>query len=649
MGKKSSASHKKKRSKDSSKSKTKPRSKSKSRKYKSKKVRRGDVSSSSSDYDDSKSLHTSVSSSSEDNYRRKRDRSRSRKDVKSRKRARRRSYSSDSSEDSHYARKRKKLKRKSEPEVKEKLYKKKIRKEVSVSSRSSGSRSTCSSFQGGTSAGDDDQYESHRGRSLRKENEKRRLEKERIGSEKSSRYRPRSSSSCSRSSESSYERTKENFFEENYVGESNSRRLRSVITVVKEAEEPREFSRNDNKGEILDDYDYPCRSNGSNEGGAKREVDHHTVPTTDEKLSVEGEIGDKNVDSAGTSEYLKKMSEAFEGNLNGDDLESILRQKALENLKKFRGGIQSSAKISYQKNKIIGQVKQSCNHGGVQGKSNVNNEALGTNFDNKIFVEETSSPIERRGLNAHRRNSDLLNMDKDISGSAKNHLTCAQEKVSDAYKPTETVTESTDYRTKNPESTTPESTHESLQRCLSLKQKPVSRLSWEKSLVAEGSNGGDTSEASHIASHSNIDNVDNNKGLSSAVSKPSNNGQDEIEEHSQLAFKQTSASLAPPNVKLPVAEGGAENAARTTQAAIQNVNNSSKDVDEVSNSTKNKSGDENSSVENNSGKLQDESNHDSQFERKTMSLMKGGEMVQVSYQVYIPKKTPALARRQLKR
>ncbi|XP_031486247.1 uncharacterized protein LOC116254801 [Nymphaea colorata] len=39
----------------------------------------------------------------------------------------------------------------------------------------------------------------------------------------------------------------------------------------------------------------------------------------------------------------------------------------------------------------------------------------------------------------------------------------------------------------------------------------------------------------------------------------------------------------------------------------------------------------------------------SQYEQKTMSVMRGGEMVQVSYKVYIPKKAPALARRQLQR
>ncbi|KAJ6417151.1 hypothetical protein OIU84_002953 [Salix udensis] len=46
---------------------------------------------------------------------------------------------------------------------------------------------------------------------------------------------------------------------------------------------------------------------------------------------------------------------------------------------------------------------------------------------------------------------------------------------------------------------------------------------------------------------------------------------------------------------------------------------------------------------------QDGGKEGAQLEQKTMSVMRGGELVQVKYKVYIPKKTPALARRQLKR
>lgn len=45
----------------------------------------------------------------------------------------------------------------------------------------------------------------------------------------------------------------------------------------------------------------------------------------------------------------------------------------------------------------------------------------------------------------------------------------------------------------------------------------------------------------------------------------------------------------------------------------------------------------------------DECQNGSQFEQKTFSRMHDGETVQVSYKVYIPKKTPALARRKLQR
>lgn len=45
----------------------------------------------------------------------------------------------------------------------------------------------------------------------------------------------------------------------------------------------------------------------------------------------------------------------------------------------------------------------------------------------------------------------------------------------------------------------------------------------------------------------------------------------------------------------------------------------------------------------------DETKDASEFEQKTMSVMRGGEMVQVNYKVYIPKRAPALARRKLTR
>lgn len=677
MGK-SSASLKKKRSKNSSKAKASSRRKS--GKYKSKKVSRHEVSLSSSDYD-SKSVDTSPSSSSEDSYRRKRDRSRTRKDVKgSKKKVRRRSYSRDSSKDSLYARKRKKAKRKNESEAREKPYqKKKIKREACVSSLSSGSRS-CSTCQGGSAGNDDDShYESRRGRSERKGKGKRRLERGRNGNEKSNRYRARSCSSCSLGS-GSYDEV----VEDKYKGENNSRRLRSVITVTKEAEESGELCRNEIKEEIVDDHDYPCRSNDSNDGGTKRESVHHIFPSSEEKLRVEDEIGDVNAEynftglktvdrcynngsnlkahGAGASESMKETSETSGANLDGDDLESILRQKALENLKKFRGEIQSTAKASDQKYKVVSQEKQPTTdkHELVQGKYIVNDPDAGTKFNKQTPVEKTSLPVRKRNLIAYPTNNEtILNMDKDISGSSKHHLACAPEKAIDADNPSETVKESNNCRTSNPGLTKPESLHDSLQSHSSLKQTPVSGLPQEKLMVAESTR--DRGISAHVVSHSSNDNVNNIRGLSSGVPEPSihgpkfrhtnlNKGKCEVKEHSQFELKQTSASDMPPNAKSLSSEGDVErNAAKTTQAAFQSIHNSGSEVDESCNSATPKSCIESSSVENNSGKLQDGSNQGSQFEQKTMNVMRGGEMVQVSYKVYIPKKAPALARRQLKR
>ncbi|RID74301.1 hypothetical protein BRARA_B01406 [Brassica rapa] len=56
-------------------------------------------------------------------------------------------------------------------------------------------------------------------------------------------------------------------------------------------------------------------------------------------------------------------------------------------------------------------------------------------------------------------------------------------------------------------------------------------------------------------------------------------------------------------------------------------------------------------LDENKGESQSEqrTNDESQYEKKTMTVMRGGEMVQVSYKVYIPKKTSSLGRRQLRR
>lgn len=594
-------------------------------------------------------MDASVSSSSEERYTRKRERSRTRKDVKgSKKRARRCSDSCDSIEDSLHARKRKKAKRKNEDDEKTwstSSKKKKISREPSVSSRSF---STC---HGGSASNYDSEYKNSRERSTRKETDERAL-RGKSGSEKSDRYRARSCSPCSSPcNESIYEGT-----EEKYTTENKSRRLRSVITVIKKAEESRELCANETKEEIVDDHDYPCRSNDRNDGGTKRELDHHTDPLSEEKLIVEDETGDMNADlnftvpklrdtnysdgsslkaySAGTSELTKKETSDTSGaNLNGDDLESILRQRALENFRR-------------KKNKIVSQVKQSVTDKDelVQGKSNNSSAIGGTKFDKQTPVEETSLPVWRKNLVVCPRNNEIiLSMEKDIPGSAKHQLACAPEKVIDADNPSGVVTESINNKAGNLDLKTSESFHDSLRNSSSLKLTTVSGLPREKLAATESTKDKSTFEAALVLSHNSKDNIKGIKGMASAVPKPPiqrpkfkpnnlNKAQDDVNDHSQSELKQTSDSHKPPNAKLSVTEVDEErNVAETTQSAIQSINNSGRGVDESGAAATPESGITSSSVENNSGTIQGgEINQSSQFEQKTMTVTRGGELVQVS-------------------
>ncbi|PNX78520.1 peptidyl-prolyl cis-trans isomerase g-like protein, partial [Trifolium pratense] len=353
-------------------------------------------------------------------------------------------------------------------------------------------------------------------------------------------------------------------------------------------------------------------------------------------------------------------SDTSGANLNDVDLESILRQRALENLRKFRGQVQSAAKASEQKNKIVSQVKQpvSDKEELVQDKPNISDVAIATKSGKQTLVEETSLPVGRRNLVASPRNSGRnLNADKNISGSAKIQIACAPEKVIDADNQSKVVTESTNTITGNLDSTPSESCHDSLQSRSSLKRTTVSGLPHEKLVLAES-----------IKNKGSNDNVKDIRGMPSAGGKPSiagttssidgptfkhNNldkGQDGASDHSQFQSKQTSDLREPSYAKLPVSEADEErNVAKTAQSSIQIINSSGREVDGSHDAATLESGFKSSSVENISGKAQDESNQGSQFEQKTMTVMRGGELVQVSYKVYIPKKTPALARRQLKR
>ncbi|XP_031266544.1 uncharacterized protein DDB_G0287625 [Pistacia vera] len=625
MGKTSSSSIKKKRSKvSSSRGRIKKRSKSRTRrKSKSKKLpHRDDSVSYSSDSDDSMNSVSVSSSCSEDDHRSRRSRSRTRKDVKSsKKRARRQSSSSEKTEDAPLFKKRKGSKKNGDFQVRKKTHEKKKKKlkekkkekkkkknkskwEVSVSSTSSGSWS-CSTCQGGSGSSDESEVEKNRGWSERRDKDRRRVEKVKSGS-KRSRSRSRSFSSCSRYNDYRSD--------EQLTGEVNVRRLRSVITVVREGNEERGMNEDEHKEEMVYDYDDypPSRSNDSNDGGSKREFVHNYHVTTKEKRHAEDEKGEvvSNIRSGKVTETDKdsddydenspcdgfKMNDVLEEKRNDDsgvadspnayNLESILRQKALENLRTFRRGHQTDAKAPVNQKDLI--------HSDVKRLSSTKAE---------LFQNKSS-----KGGGARAVVTSQVAGDDSIPAASKS--------------PTE--------------------------------------ISQNDKNLSDGNNGYKNNGAKHDVAHppdrvalaSSPNKV--NKTFGSESYKPRLISLASRREPSNASInkKQESALREePPQAKSITGNSVAHCKVETAQTEIDQLGKTN--CEEVNNARSSAS-DDTSCLKSISGgissnKPQDEAKDDSQLEQKTMTVMRGGELVEVSYKVYIPKKAPALSRRPLKR
>lgn len=572
---KSSSSHRKKRDKISSKARTKKRSKSKGEKYRSKKL-----------------LKSDSSFTSEDDRTSRRARSRTRRDAKgSKKRARKRSYSRDSSEDSRRPRlkKRKASKKDNDYESKKRnSSREKPRRNARTSSVSSESWS-CSTRQGGDISGDEIESKRHRGRPEKRKREEtdRNKVENRTGR---SMYRSRSRSLRSQISESDCQS------EEKVTGESNGRRLRSVIAVTEEDNQGRWLDEDGHKEEITYDHDdYPsCRSNDSNDGGSRRELDTHLHVASEERMRVESANEEEALVSNARIMDLPKIcnilhkdggrqEEGFYSSHDGtrvtdhvnenkvsgeisslkdDDLETILRKKALENLKRFRGkdpriAVTGNPEDKKQPYTVKAELVQ------IESPKVDGAEIIGVTQ----LEEETNVPLRGSicsSINPEKE-PDKKNDGNEVA-SAKQDVACStppQEAVAGKSKKKVTTTDVVD----KPNLATPES----LKRPLASQEPPQERLLVTESRVDNGACG----TAQTVTQSSNSNGQDISNGSGSAAPEPSR--------------------------------------------------------------------------ENRSDKQQDEAKDGSQFEQKTMSVMRGSEMVQVSYKVYIPKKTPALARRQLRR
>lgn len=320
-----------------------------SRKLKSKKLRYRHDSPSCSDTDFESSTSLS-SSSSEDDEKVGRSRSNKLKNAKpGKKRAKKRSRDDQIRDLSPHPRKRKHSKRHDRCEVKKTNKRKKRRRDVSVSATSRDSLS-CSTCGDGSTTSNESEIDRHRGRSGKRKRNRGKTER--------SRYRSKSHSPCSLCSEGS---DYQNEVEDGSYVENNFRRLRSVIVVVGEENKLKTFDGNEQQEEVMHhpDDDHPSFGDmDSNDGMSKRELDR---VTSNEASEVENKkevvipdirnflvVKDGGVQNEGSNNNHggvtndHPLNEGNNGSGNTDrinciDLESILRQRALENLRKFKG------------------------------------------------------------------------------------------------------------------------------------------------------------------------------------------------------------------------------------------------------------------------------------------------------------------------
>lgn len=284
--------------------------KKKTKRNKSKKIRRiKDYSDESESSGSDSSLYTS---SSEDDYRRKKKR----QSKLSKKRSRKR-YSSSESEcddDTRLLKKKKKSKRKDESvgKKKKRLVLRKRRKRVSSSSSTSSEQI------------DDDGSES--------DGKRRSRDRVRLGKVKAARSRSRDESERESEPDECWQ------VEDDVMAEKNPRRLKSIVVVS--------YSYGNDERKEEDDRDVYMTRGGNRELGHSEESDERDGETT---ISYARTRADDNGRKTGGydeyGEYNKsETSNAShpDNSLKDDDLEAILKKKALENLKRFRGVTQKS-------------------------------------------------------------------------------------------------------------------------------------------------------------------------------------------------------------------------------------------------------------------------------------------------------------------
>lgn len=410
------------------------------------------VSSASNDsyslYSDSDSM-SSVSfssSNSEGTYRGKKKVkvSRLRNKLKHRrKKVRRRSSSS---EDSSRTKKRKRSKKKADSKSQKKSRKDKSRRNVRRSSVASGSHDCSICKEESANLSEECELEKPTFTSRKNMRGKRKCREERVETKIRS-SRSSSSSPYNWSRDQSYSGSQG---DKAFDGEHKSRRLRSVIIFPEQAHEKEGNSSEKDplKEEIVHDRDdYPSpRSNDSSSGRSKRDLnscspvalgdniqeknvrDQETCVSNSREVEViESRKNDSNVEvnDPFLNEVEMHKQEIETGNygskpdasLGTDDLEVVLRRTALENLRKFRGGIRRmKAATNYKVNSIDGDVKESFSSK-TENFQRVSPKKDDTNRIDNVEILESSSRTRSSTQGVSNPHKDIAEKGNTIRGS----------------------------------------------------------------------------------------------------------------------------------------------------------------------------------------------------------------------------------------
>lgn len=468
--------------------------------------------------------------------------------------------------------------------TKKKLKRKRHKREPSIASIASDSHS-CSTCQGSFSSDEDRKVENRRERFSEKSKGVRDL-----GEIKSFKFRSRS---CS-----PYDRYNDGIDSSMPIVafENTSRRLRSVITVVKPSEdEENKWNQDSIKEKMVQDYP-SCRSNDSIDGNNKLDLDHCSdgdveardvgilkrdeASLSDLKSTEVRRSGDGGINNTSNENKREVVSPVLPNSEN--DLESILRLKALENMIKYKGA----------------QIEK------LKAPTKLCSSSVTEQTCKPVTIKSEPSTISK---NMQKANSVVAeNIVNDNSAITSKNVRIASKHGEQGSK-------------------APKSSISEL-GIIPEKAQHANLLVAEKSVANKAAL---TSKSVGQASKNGEQNI----VLKSSISEPINN----------IPVKAQSGdlSLVESTVNNKVALTSVSSGQATKKDERDNVPKSS--ISEPCSSLK-------PILEENCLKEHQNAEKDgSQFEQKTMSVMRGGEMVEVSYKVYIPKKAPSLARRPLRR